>query len=111
MKFSTRLKYIFAFLIMGALVIWHHVWGQYLPDNYPFELWIQYGLLVPTGFCMAVSFGMNTGNPERSVFAVFCGITVTVLTSLLPHTTLAVVLNRIIPLAIGAFVQWLTVRK
>ena len=79
MKFSTRLKYIFATLLMGAVVVFDHVWGGWLPDDYPYVVWIHYGLLVPVGFCLAVSLGMNTGNPERSVFAVTCGVAATVL--------------------------------
>ena len=63
MKFSTRLKYIFATLLMGAVVVFDHVWGGWLPDDYPYAVWIHYGLLVPVGFCLAVSLGMNTGNP------------------------------------------------
>ena len=111
MKFSTRLQYVFACLCMGALIIWHRYWGSWLPDDYPYELWIRFGLMVPAGFCLAVGLGMSTGNPERSVFAVWCGTVVSVLTSLLPDATLAVLLNRLIPLAIGAFIQWLFVRK
>ncbi|WP_300286730.1 hypothetical protein [uncultured Alistipes sp.] len=111
MKFSTRLEYVCAFLVMGALIVWHRYWGEWLPDDYPYELWIRYGLMVPTGFSLAVSLGMGTGNPERSVLALWCGVTVATLAALLPDTTLDVVLNRLIPLALGAFVQWLLARK
>ena len=111
MKFSTRLKYIFATLLMGAVVVFDHVWGGWLPDDYPYAVWIHYGLLVPVGFCLAGSLGMNTGNPERSVFAVTCGVAATVLLAVLPGIGMAVILNRFVPMIIGAFVQWLIVRK
>ena len=94
MKFSTRLKYIFATLLMGAVVVFDHVWGGWLPDDYPYAVWIHYGLLVPVGFCLAVSLGMNTGNPERSVFAITCGVAATVLLAVLPGIGMAVILNR-----------------
>lgn len=55
--------------------------------------------------------GMNTGNPERSVFAVTCGVAATVLLAVLPGIGMAVILNRFVPMIIGAFVQWLIVRK
>lgn len=63
------------------------------------------------GFWLAVSLGMNTGNPERSVFAVTCGVAATVLLAVLPGIGMAVILNRFVPMIIGAFVQWLIVRK
>ena len=111
MKFSTRLKYIFATLLMGAVVVFDHVWGGWLPDDYPYAVWIHYGLLVPVGFCLAVSLGMNTGNPERSVFAVTrCGGAAG-FGSVRPGSGWAVILNRFVPMIIGAFVQWLIVRK
>ena len=111
MKFSTRLKYIFAALLMGVIVIFDHVWGSWLPSDYPYATWIHYGLLAPTGFCLAVSLGMNTGNPERSVFAVTCGVATTLLFSILPAMSMAIVLNRFVPLIAGAFIQWLFARK
>ncbi len=111
MKFSTRLKYIFAALLMGVIVIFDHVWGSWLPSDYPYATWIHYGLLAPTGFCLAVSLGMNTGNPERSVFAVTCGVATTLLLSILPAMSMAIVLNRFVPWIAGAFIQWLFVRK
>lgn len=36
MKFSTRLKYIFATLIMGAIVVFDHLWTGWLPNDYPY---------------------------------------------------------------------------
>lgn len=111
MKFSTRLKYIFAALFMGAIVVFDYLWADLLPTNYPYATWIHYGLLAPVGFCLAVSLGMNTGNPERSVFAVTCGIVATILLSILPEISMAIVLNRFVPLVFGAFIQWLVVRK
>ena len=59
MKFSTRLKYIFAALIMGAIVVLDHLWAGWLPDDYPYATWIHYGLLAPVGFRLAVSLGMK----------------------------------------------------
>lgn len=85
MKFSTRLKFIFAALLMGAIVVFDYLWVGYLPDNYPYAVWIHYGLLAPMGFYLAVSLGMNTGNPERSVFAVTCGVAATLLLGILPE--------------------------
>ena len=41
---------------MGAVVVFDHVWGGWLPDDYPYAVWIHYGLLVPVGFCLAVSW-------------------------------------------------------
>ena len=38
MKFSTRLKYIFAALIMGAIVVFDHLWAGWLPNNYPYAV-------------------------------------------------------------------------
>lgn len=111
MKFSTRLKYIFAALIMGAIVVFDHLWAKWLPDDYPYATWIHYGLLAPVGFCLAVSLGMNTGNPERSVFVTTCGVTATLLLAILPDMNMGIVLNRFVPLVAGAFIQWLFVRK
>ena len=111
MKFSTRLKYIFAALIMGAIVVFDHLRAKWLPDDYPYATWIHYGLLAPVGFCLAVSLGMNTGNPERSVFATTCGVTATLLLAILPDMNMGIVLNRFVPLVAGAFIQWLFVRK
>ena len=79
MKFSTRLKYIFAALMMSAIVVFDHLWAGWLPNDYPYATWIHYGLLAPVGFCLVVSLGMNTGNPERSVFATTCGVAATLL--------------------------------
>lgn len=67
MKFSTRLKYIFAALIMGAIVVFDYLWTGWLPNNYPYVTWIHYELRTPVGFSLVVSLGMNTGNPERSI--------------------------------------------
>ena len=111
MKFSTRLKFIFAALLMGAIIFFDHLWAGLLPNNYPYAVWIHYGLLVPVGFCLAVSLGMNTGNPERSVFAVTCGVAATMLLGILPEINMGIVLNRFVPLVAGAFIQWLFVRK
>lgn len=111
MKFSTRLKYIFAALVMGAIVVFDHLWAGWLPDDYPYATWIHYGLLTPVGFCLAVSLGMNTGNPERSVFATTCGVAATLLLAVLPEMDMGIVLNRFVPLVAGAFIQWLCVRK
>ena len=55
MKLSTRLKYVFAALIMGAIVVFDHLWAGWLPNDYPYATWIHYGLLAPVGFCLAVS--------------------------------------------------------
>lgn len=111
MKLSTRLKYVFAALIMGAIVVFDHLWAGWLPNDYPYATWIHYGLLAPVGFCLAVSLGMNTGNPERSVFATTCGVAATLLLAVLPEMNMGIVLNRFVPLVVGAFIQWLFVRK
>ena len=58
---------------MGAIVEFDHLWAGWLPNDYPYATWIHYGLLAPVGFCLAVSLDINTGNPERSVFATTCG--------------------------------------
>ena len=111
MKLSTRLKYVFAALIMGAIVVVDHLWAGWLPNDYPYATWIHYGLLAPVGFCLAVSLGMNTGNPERSVFATTCGVAATLLLAVLPDMNMGIVLNRFVPLVAGAFIQWLFVRQ
>ena len=111
MKPSTRLKYVFAALLMGTLAVFDHVWAGWLPGDYPYAVWIYHALLVPTGFCLAVSLGMNTGNPERSVYAVACGTAATLLLSILPGINMGIILNRFVPLVSGAFIQWLIVRK
>lgn len=54
---------------------------------------------------------MNTGNPERSIFATTCGIATTLLLAVLPEMNMGIVLNRFVPLMAGAFIQWLFVRK
>lgn len=111
MEFSTRLKYILATVLMGAIIIFDHFWIGWLPKNYPYAVWIHYALLTPIGFCLAVSLGMNTANPERSIFAVACGVAATLLLTLLPQINMEIVLNRFVPLVAGAFIQWLLVRK
>ena len=111
MKLSTRLKYALATLLIGTAAVFDHVWTGWLPNDYPYAVWIYHALLVPTGFCLAVSLGMSTGNPERSVYAVTAGVIATLLLSILPDINMGIILNRFVPLVSGAFIQWLIVRK